>query len=92
MLIQNSASRIDGVVENLGIFVPKIAEWFPDAVRHKDRVEGLQKVQAYLRGLIEEHGKSRIPGQPRDLTDAYLELSEARSETESSFHPNGTHI
>ena len=90
--VLNSGSRIDGILESLGIFVPKIAEWFPNAVRHTYRIEGMAKIQDYIRGLIAEHRETLVKGQPRDLTDAYLELSEATTEADSSFHPNGIRI
>ena len=84
----NSGSRIDGLFETLGFFIPKITEWFPNAVRHTYRIESSRKIKAFLRHLIEEHQKTFVKGQTRDLTDAYLELSES-SDPESSFHSNG---
>ena len=92
LLILTSSSRIDGMLENLGIFIPKIAEWFPNAVRHKYRIDSSGKIEAYIQALIEEHRKILVPGQPRDLTDAYLELIEATSDTEPSVHLNGTRM
>ena len=81
---------IDGILENLGIFITKLVHWFPDACGHTQRLQRAQKVQAYLRQLVEEHKATLVQGQPRDLTDAYLEVSEATTEADSSFHPNGT--
>ena len=80
------------MLENLGIFVPKISEWFPDTVGHTYRMEGGVKLKGYIQALIEQHRKNLVRGQPRDLTDAYMEQIEATSETESSFHLNGMHM
>ena len=74
----------------MGLFVPKLAQWFPNAVGYTYKLAGARKIQVFVRELVEEHKETRVKGQPRDPTDAYLDLSETITETDSSLHPNGT--
>ena len=80
------------MLETLAIFIPKIAEWFPNVSRHKYRIDCSEKIGEYIQARIEEHRKTLVRGQPRDLTDAYLELSEPTSDAERSLHLNGMHM
>lgn len=88
----NRTSNIDGMLEILGFFIPKLSKWFPNFFGHTKRVQGLRKIQAFLSKLIKEHESSRVEGEPRDLTDAYLDKIAATTDAASSFHPDGKKI
>ena len=56
----------------------------------KDRVDGLKEMYQLIRQQIDERKKSWVKGQPRDITDAYLDKIEETSDVNSSFHKSRT--
>ncbi|XP_036399230.1 cytochrome P450 2D3-like [Megalops cyprinoides] len=42
-------------------------------------------IQEHVLGIVKQHKKTRIPGQPRDFTDCYLDELEKQGESGSSF-------
>ncbi|KAJ0061253.1 hypothetical protein NL108_013924 [Boleophthalmus pectinirostris] len=47
--------------------------------------EAMQRVKNMIIPVIEEHKKNRVPGEPRDLVDSYLDELEKRGNEGSSF-------
>ena len=53
-----------------------------------DKVNGFKGFYQFMRQRIDERATSRVEGQPRDITDAYLDKMEKTTDLSSSFHKN----
>ena len=49
-------------------------------------VNAYKELFQFMRKRIDEHAKSWVQGQPRDITDAYLDKVEETLDVSSSFH------
>ena len=54
------------------------------------RVNGYKELFQFMRDQIIERARSRVQGQPRDMTDAYLDKIDNTSDESSSFHKSRT--
>ena len=55
-----------------------------------DRVNGLKEIYQFIRNQIDERAKSWVKGQPRDITDVYLDRIDETTDVSSSFHKSRT--
>ena len=83
------------VLSQLALFMP----WMENLTRAlsfghysliTDHVNALKENYQFMRDQIDERTKSRIKGQPRDITDAYLDKIEETTDVSSSFHKSRT--
>ena len=56
----------------------------------KDRVIGLKEIYQFMKEQIKERAKTWVKGQPRDITDAYMDKIEKTTDVSSSFHKSRT--
>ena len=86
---------MESVLSQLAMFMP----WMENLTRFlslghssiiADRVDGLKEVFQFMRQQIDERAKSWVKGQPRDITDAYLDKIEETTDVNSSFHKSRT--
>ena len=83
------------VLSQLAMFMP----WMENLTRAlslghlsiiKDQVDGLKEFYHLIRQQIDERAKSWVKGQPRDITDVYLDKIEETTDVSSSFHKSRT--
>ena len=88
-------NSIGSVISQLALFMP----WMENFTRFlslghlsiiADRVNGLKEIYQFIRNQIDERAKSWVKGQPRDITDAYLDKIEGTPDIGSSFHKSRT--
>ena len=57
----------------LGMYVPSLCSWFPDAVGYTSFLEFGNAAREFFRPFFQQHLATLTPGQPRDAMDIYLE-------------------
>ena len=79
------------VLSQLALFMP----WMENLTRAlslghlsfiADQVNALKELNQFMREQIDERAKSWVKGQPRDITDVYLDKIEETTDVSSSFH------
>ena len=83
------------VLSQLAVFIP----WMENVARvlsfgHlsliADRLNALKELNQFMTNQIDERTQSWVKGQPRDITDAYLDKIEETADVSSSFHKSRT--
>lgn len=83
----NSALQNKGLLQVLGMFVPMLCSYFPDAVGYSTWIKLANDIKEFLNPLILERLRTLTPGQPRDVLDMYVEkVTASKDDTSSSFH------
>ena len=84
-------AKIGGILSQLATFMP----WMENLTRAlsfghlsiiADRLNALKELRQFVKNQIDERAKSWVKGQPRDMTDAYLDKIEETTDISSSFH------
>ena len=87
--------QLGSILSQLALFMP----WMENLTRAVslghlsiivDRVNGLKETYQFMRSQIDERAKRWVKGQPRDMTDAYLDKIEETTDISSSFHKSRT--
>ncbi|CAG7719037.1 unnamed protein product [Allacma fusca] len=78
---------IEGVAANLGFFVPVIAKLFPNFTGAAKMFKGGVSLYDFIDQDWKKGCSSRLPGQPRNYKEAWMDKFETAS-TNSSFHPS----
>ena len=82
-----SAAQNSGFLAVLGMYVPFLCSWFPNAVGYTLFLESGNAAREFFRPFFQQHSATLTPGQPRDVMDIYLEkVNESKDDPGSSFH------
>ena len=80
------AFQNNGLLAVLGMYVPSLCSYFPDAVGYSLWVKSGKALRDFLTPFFQAHLSTLIPGQPRDVLDIYLEkTNESQDDDSSSF-------
>ncbi|CAG7679457.1 unnamed protein product [Allacma fusca] len=78
---------MDGIAAKLGYFVTVAAKLFPDFTGLTKQLKGGFSVYGFIDQEWKKGCSSRVPGQPRNYKEAWMDKFETAS-TNSSFHPS----
>ena len=87
--------KMGSILSQLAMFMP----WMENLTRilslgHlsiiKDQADGLKEMYQLIRQQVDERKKSWVKGQPRDITDVYLDRIDETTDVSSSFHKSRT--
>ncbi|CAG7837904.1 unnamed protein product [Allacma fusca] len=82
---------IDGFAANLGYFVPVTAKLFPNFTGSAKMLKGGVDLYDFVDQEWKKGCPSRIPGQPRNYKEAWMDKIES-APTDSSFHPSNNYF
>ena len=68
------------------MFIPWLTKLFPKMSGYDEMMADLQPALDFLQGFIDKHKSNFIPGEPRDLIDAYLDKIKSTDDPNSSFY------
>ena len=79
-------TSIEGVRDILSIYIPTLAEWFPNFMGYTPRLQAGRKLLDFFRQILKERRGTRVKGMQRDLLHVYLETMAGTTDPNSSFY------
>ena len=71
---------------SLGIFIPKLCEWFPETIGYNIWMEVGDYGRDYFAKIIANRKLTHVLGEPRDMLDGYFDKVHITNDPTSSFY------
>ncbi|CAG7718903.1 unnamed protein product [Allacma fusca] len=80
-------TAIEGMVESVGMFNPWLSNLMPDFTGVTSWIQAYRGLCDFVEGKANDRKQTRVKGQPRDITDAYIDRVEDTKDPASTFFP-----